>query len=403
METNKRRWGYLFIGTIMLIFLGLLYAWSIFRAPLSAAFPSWSVSQISMTFTISMVFFCVGGFAGGKMAMKMKPGIIVMISAIMLFIGFFGVSRLDTGSPTTSLYLLYVLYGFFCGGGVGIGYVNILGAVNKWFPDKAGLASGIQMMGFGFGGIILGTAVNAMVSAGGLFRAFLILAIVVPIVLVIGGLFLRVPDSIGAKKETAAGGDAAVDITPGKMLKTAAFWLIFVWGILVCSAGLLVINSAATIAVAFGAAAVLGLLVSVFNGCGRVVFGATFDKWGKGPAVLLPALCILIGGILLIAGASADSAALIIIGMLLIGMSYGSAPAVTSAYIHKTFGPKNYPVNFSLCNFLLIPAAIIGPMISSALIEKAGGKYGTTFIMVAVLAVAAIVVGFVVSRMKGVK
>ena len=65
---------------------------------------------------------------------------------------------------------------------------------------------------------------------------------------------------------------------------------------------------------------------------------------------------------------------------------------MTSAFIHKEYGPKYYPVNFSLGNFALIPAAIVGPMISSVLIEKAGGAYDTTFIMIMVLAAAALVV-----------
>lgn len=332
--------------------------------------------------------------------MKLKPGIIVIIAAVMLAIGFFGVSRLDPAEPGKSLTMLYILYGVLCGGGVGIGYVNIIGAVNKWFPDRPGLASGILMMGFGFGGLILGSLVNAIIAAEGLFKAFAILAILVPVVLIIGSFFLKVPQTVSGKAKAI---EKENDMTAGQMLRTPIFWLVFVWGILVCSAGLLVINSAATIAVAFGAPAVLGLLVSVFNGGGRVVFGATFDKWGRNPAITLPAVFVLLGGIILIIGAVTNSATLILIGMLLIGMCYGSVPAVTSAFIHQTFGAKNYAVNFSICNFLLVPAAIIGPMISSKLIESSGGAYNSTFIMVAIIAVILLIICFIIGRIKTVK
>lgn len=79
---------------------------------------------------------------------------------------------------------------------------------------------------------------------------------------------------------------------------------------------------------------------------------------------------------------------LILAGLILVGLSYGGTPPLTSAVIHSVFGPKYYAVNFSLANFQLIPAAILGPMLSSVLLEKAGGEYQTTFLMIIVLAVA---------------
>ena len=75
-------------------------------------------------------------------------------------------------------------------------------------------------------------------------------------------------------------------------------------------------------------------------------------------------------------------------GLVCIGMAYGGAPTITSAYINKQFGAANYPTNFSIANFSVIPAATLGPMISSALLESAGGRYDTSFFSIIGFAIA---------------
>ncbi|MBQ4595654.1 MAG: MFS transporter, partial [Firmicutes bacterium] len=121
-KTNTNRWIILIMGMIILLFLGLIYGWSIFRAPLSEFFPSWNTSQMSMAFTVSMIFFCLGGFFSGQMLKKVSHKVLLAGAAVVLFIGFFGVSMLDTGNSAKSLIMLYLMYGVLGGGGVGIGY-----------------------------------------------------------------------------------------------------------------------------------------------------------------------------------------------------------------------------------------------------------------------------------------
>ena len=390
--TNKR-WLYLGMGTLTLLFLGLIYAWSIFRTPIGELFPDWSISQLSLTFTISMIFFCLGGFAGGLLSKKLSIRVRMIISAVMLLIGFFAVSMVKTDAPGSSLTMLYLFYGVFGGGGVGIAYNGVIGTLNKWFPDKVGLASGIMLMGFGLGGLVLGSIVNSMIGSIGVLPVFRILGIVICVVCVLAALIIKAPDENDAKElevlaaSVSKGKGAAAKTAPsevrnytaGEMLKTPKFWFFTIWAILLNSAGLLVINSAANISVAFGGAAILGMIVSLFNGAGRIIAGNNFDRFGRFASTLVNNAFMLAAGILLTLGGMTGAYIFILCGLVFVGLAYGGCPTITSAYINKAFGPANFPTNFSIANFSLIPAATIGPMISSALLESAGGSYNTNF------------------------
>ena len=56
----NKRWFYLAVGVVAMLFAGVLYAWSILKSPLVAEF-GWGASQLALNFTIAMSFFCVGG------------------------------------------------------------------------------------------------------------------------------------------------------------------------------------------------------------------------------------------------------------------------------------------------------------------------------------------------------
>ena len=406
MNTNKR-WIYLGTATLTLLFLGLIYAWSIFRTPLGEIFPDWSISQMSLTFTISMIFFCLGGFVGGLLSKRLSVMVRFLISAAMLFIGFFAVSMVKTDDPAGSLTMLYIFYGVFGGGGVGLAYNIVIGTLNKWFPDKVGLASGIMLMGFGLGGLVLGSVVNAMIGSMGILPVFKILGIAIAVVCVAAAFIIKAPsaDDSAALAQLAAasapkssGTDAeeapkaaAKDYTAGEMLRTARFWFFTIWAILLNSAGLLVINSAANISVAFGGTAVLGMIVSLFNGAGRIIAGNNFDKFGRKTATIINNSFMLAAGLFLTVGGMSCKYIFILIGLIFVGLAYGGCPTITSAYVNRAFGPANFPTNFSIANFSLIPAATIGPMISSALLEAADGSYSTNFYAIIGFSAAALV------------
>ena len=118
-------------------------------------------------------------------------------------------------------------------------------------------------------------------------------------------------------------------------------------------------------------------------GC-EIVGPISFDIMLINMAILLAA------GIALLLGAKTAAVAIVLIGLVCTGLSYGGNPTITSAFISRQYGPANFPVNFSIANFSLIPAAIAGPMIASKLITSADGAYDTTFLTIIICGVVAV-------------
>jgi OFA family oxalate/formate antiporter-like MFS transporter len=311
----------------------------------------------------------------------------MIASAVMLFIGFGGASMLDTDDAGKSLIMLYVFYGVFCGTGVGLGYNSVMSSVLRHFTDRPGMASGVLLMGFGIGGMLLGGAVSVLTGIFGLPVTFGILAVAMTAAVLIGS-FLIAPlnrPSPVAKQQGGQGREinAANQYSPARMLASPIFFMLFAWIVIMVAGGLMIINSAAVIAVAFGAPAVLGLIVSVFNGVGRMVFGIMFDVIGRSRAMLLDSVTMVAAGAFLFAGNASKSLILILVGLLLSGTGYGGMPTLASAFVNRFFGAENYAINFSILNSSIIFSAVLGPLVSSALVEGSNGSYGSTFIAVA--------------------
>ena len=396
MRNDKKNWIHVAAGTVILLLLGVIYAWSIFKAPLNEIFPDWTLSQLSLNFTISMAAFCFGGLFSGQISKKYSAKAIIRMAAVLLAIGFIRISGLDTANSSGSLIMLYLFYGVFCGFAVGMGYNEVISTVTRLFPEKPGLISGIMLMGFGFGGMILGSLVDISMAKSGVLYTFKLMGIIIPLILFLASMFMNI-DKSKLTGDRSDSGDGRDNYSPREMLAHKAFWVYMAWNITLSSAGLLVINSAANIATAFGASAALGLIVSIFNGGGRVLFGYIYDKLGRKKAMTINSIMLIVMGIVLLSAAKLNSLPLVFIGLILAGTAYGGDPSITSTVINKFFGPKYYPVNFSIGNFAVIPGAIIGPYISGVLQDKSG-DYNSTFALIIGLGILAFIINMILKE-----
>ena len=181
------RWFYLTLGVIAMLFAGVLYAWSILKAPLATEF-LWSTSELALNYTLAMSFFCIGGLLGAAISKRLGSRIALICAGILAASGFILVATLHT----SSVVLLYICYGILAGTGIGIAYNVIISTVSAWFPDKKGLCSGCLMMGFGASALILGNIANGLFQSNFGWRStYILLGIFLGIVLLLAGIFLQ--------------------------------------------------------------------------------------------------------------------------------------------------------------------------------------------------------------------
>ena len=388
------RWLYLAIGVIAMLFAGILYAWSILKAPLAAEF-GWSASALALNFTLAMSFFCIGGLLGAALSKRIGHRLALIAAGALSALGFILTALL----PAASVALLYVTYGALAGTGIGVAYNVLIATVSSWFPDKKGLCSGCLMMGFGASALVLGNAADALFkSALGWRATYAMLGAALLIVMLLASLLLKKPDASVTlpQPKAAKAGNAEHferrDYTSGEMLRRPSFWMAFVSISFLAAVGSSVISFAKDLALSVNAPEALAVslvgVLSVCNGLGRILTGALFDAIGRRKTMLFAnALTICAASVTLLA-VSIGSLPLCIAGLCLTGLSYGACPTITAAFTSSFFGMKHFSTNMAFMTFTSMGGSLIATA-SNRVLEMTGG-YTATFAMLLALTFAAL-------------
>lgn len=386
MNTKRKNIASFILGFAIMLFSGVFYAWSLFRVELQAQFTGWSASAASLNLSIFIITFCLGGLLGGRLTARLGQPRVARLGSVVILAGGLLFLTLGRLGDTAALWMMYLSYGGLCGLGVGMVYNADISAVGSLFPKAGGLVSGALLTGFGLGSLIMGAIVMKLADAIGFYPAFLCGVVLVALTAFFGAPLLKPAERTG---ETAAAAAGENEYTTGQMLKKPVFWLFFLWVVCMTSGGLMVINSSAAIAMLFGAAAIVGMIVSVFNGLSRTFIGAFCDKFGSSASMLLSNAAALLAGTFLLIASFTGSTALMVMGLITAGITYGCAMSMNAVVVREEFGNINYPSNFSVVTLSGIPASIIGPFISG-LLQDASGGYTTTFIAMIVISCLAL-------------
>ena len=384
------RWLFVVLGIVMNVCLGAVYAYSIFLKPVKEAFVGISAFQANLPFMVFLAFFSVLMFFGGRVMEKLGPRKLGMIGGIIVGLGWL------LSAFASNIWMLTLTYGVIAGSGVGLVYGCPVSMGAKWFPDKKGLAVGLMLAGFGGSALITGKVANALIPSVGLSTTFMYFGIAFGIILVVLSLPFRFPASgwVPAGWKPAAGTVAASDFTSGEMMKTGAFWGLFLCYIIGCVAGLMAIGISKPVGneiikISGETAATLVGIFAIFNAVGRPLFGFLTDKITPRNAAILNLLMILIVSIIMITAKEGDTMLYTIsfIGFWLgLGGWLAIAPTATASF----FGMKNYAQNYGVVFFAYGLGAIIGGIISGQA-KDVFGTYTYAFYPTAVLAVVGLV------------
>src|SRR6266704_6995480 len=186
MKTHNR-WVIAIAGVFLQIVLGAVYAWSVFRIPLHNQF-GWSISQVTLTFTISIFMLGFAAFVGGLWMNRVGPRIVALTGG-----AFYGVGVFLASYSANKLWWLYLSYGFIGGIGLGLGYIVPVATLVKWFPDRRGLITGIAVGGFGAGALITAPVASRLIQVVGVLPTFAYLGVGYFIIAIIAALQFRNP------------------------------------------------------------------------------------------------------------------------------------------------------------------------------------------------------------------
>lgn len=394
-NTLFQRKLYLSTGILVMLFSGVLYAWSILKIPFVNEF-NWTADFLALNFTFTMSFFCLGAFFGSMLSKKIGIKITLLVSAVLTGTGFVLTGFLNEQNP----YFLILTYAILAGTGIGISYNVIVSTVTSWFPDKKGFSSGCLMLGFGLSTLILGNLIDALYcnESFGWRKTFVLIGVILFCVLSLAVIILKRPDkdTVFPTIKTAKGSKLnesfkVRDFTTSEMLKNFTFWRAFICMTFLTAVGNSAISFARDLVLSVDATAELATtmvgVLAVCNGFGRILTGALFDKFGRKFAMYTSNIVTIFAAVVTLLSLIFHSLPLCIFGLCLTGLSYGSCPTVTSAFTSAFYGQKHFSVNYSIINFNLILASIIAGISNKLFINT--GNYLSSFTMLLALSLCA--------------
>jgi OFA family oxalate/formate antiporter-like MFS transporter len=286
----------------------------------------------------------------GYIADKKGPRQLTLLGGVLAGIGWVATSFTET--PET-LYLTYGLGGI----GVGMTYATSVGLASKWFPERRGLANGFTSFGYGFGAAILNPAISWIITSVDLSAAFMYFGGVMLVVLFLLSFIKQYPPSNWLPHETSskrpsqtAKTGAMKKFSPRDMIKTRAWWHLYLAFILTASTGLMVTSQLNPMGQAFNLSESIVLtaviVFPIFNGLGRIFGGWVSDRLGREVTMTLFFASQGISALLLLLLGSNEVAFITII--CLIGLCWGPIFTFFPSIIADYYGRKNSTTNYGL-------------------------------------------------------
>jgi MFS transporter, OFA family, oxalate/formate antiporter len=384
------RWLQLVIGIVcMVLIANLQYGWTLFVHPMSAAH-GWAIAEIQVAFSIFVALETwltpLQGWIVDEVGPRNGPRLMIAFGGIMVALAWIINSRAQ------SLGMLY-LGAALSGIGAGAVYTTCVGNAVKWFADLRGLAVGLTAAGFGAGAALTIVPIRAVIASYGYAAAFFWFGLIQGAIIFVLAWALRAPYS----GETSASApprvmQTAESYTPGAMLATPVFWVLYIMFILVAASGLMATAQLALIArdfhvantVVFASVTALTLALvvdNVANGFARPLFGWISDLIGREYTM---GIAFGLGGIAYwLLGALGHTPWGFVVFAGLIFLTWGEIFSLFPSTCTDSFGPKYATANLSFLYTAKGFAAFLVPVAN--LIVAATGSWHLVFVLTAIM------------------
>lgn len=335
--------------------IGTVYCWSIFSQNI-ADYIGFSKGATEWAFSFAIFFLGMSAaFLGNVVEKDIHKS--SLIAAICFAVGMAGTGGfiyyggLHKGS-VVALIGIYVCYGLIMGIGLGTGYLSPVKTLMLWFKDKKGLATGLAVAGFGAAKAIASPIMEAMLGSlgeGGIYKMFLILAVVYFVMMFVGHLLLKKPDDWHEPQDASEKKSIMSVLKMRPLTNYIGIWLMFYINI---TCGLMLISQEKSIVKCLGLAGAVGVVSTVsaiFNAGGRLGFSAMGDKMKDrntvykiifSLSILLTALVIITGGIANGAGNVALTV-LVLALIMVVNAGYGGGFSNVPTLLSDHYGMSN--------------------------------------------------------------
>lgn len=388
--TPGQRWGYVILGIIIMMCLGTVYSWSVFRLHVEELY-NVGTTESGFPYMISLAFYALFMFLTGKYLDKYSPRLIISFGSILVAIGWI----LSAYAP--NIYILTITYGVIIGAGVGIAYGAPMTVVARWFPEKKGLVVGLILIGFGLSPLITAPIARYLIEAYGIVQSFKILGISFGIIIPILSCPFRYPCDNDYKylKTTSNTNENIKDVNTEKMIKSKSFKGLYFNFIIGTMIGLMLIGMTSNVGIELiklpsKTVTLLTSLFAVFNGISRPIFGWITDKLSPKKAMRISYGLSIVAALLMLM-ADEGSIVLFIIAFSIFWFNLGGWLAIAPTSTLNIYGIKSYSKNYGVVFTAYGIGAIIGVSASGLLVDFFH-SYDAIFYFVIILCVIGILI-----------
>lgn len=395
LPANLGRWLLIPLGMNVLLCLGSVYAWSIFRKPLESELGI-SATESLLPYTVALVCYAACMPIAGFYLPQIGTRKMTAIGGIVVGTGYI------LSSFATHIGTMALTYGMIAGIGVGIAYGVPMAVVARWFPDKKGLAVGLTIIGFGLSPLITAPLANQLIAAYSVRPTLRFLGIAFTLIILASAMAMKLPpkDWSPQQKRTAAAATKPL-VYPANLFKSRSFyglWICYAIGTLIGLSAIGISSPVGEEIISINPALAAGSvsLFALFNGVSRPLFGWLSDRFKPHYVAIASYILILIACVLMM-NAREGQVALYLIAFCLFWFCLGGWLAMAPTITLRFFNPDHYAQNYGIVFTAYGVGALSGTLVTGQ-IRDWFGTYTYAFYPMALLAMVGIVLASVLLK-----